>query len=166
MKEIILKHIDTPFKIDKEFNTSEFTGSNDFAIEAVRYFVKYENECLIEFLKEKGYRPKNTIKYIKGLNYRLKKKGLEVVVIRPKRNLSMVAKNENIVNVVEEFAFNIQPIQEEVKTDTYTCIELGELEDITHNKLTDEELKAVCDYFHNDMTDYYKGLGNIHERAE
>ena len=59
------------------------------------------NKEAIKFLKQNGYRPKLTVKYMKGLQARLKKKGLEFGIITQYNKLSVTQK------------FEIRPINEE-----------------------------------------------------
>jgi len=62
------------------------------------------NEYILDFLRGKGYKPKNTVKYIKGLNYRLKKKGLKLVI------LNFPPKFENN-QITQEMYCDILPIE-------------------------------------------------------
>ena len=64
----------------KPFSPSIFNGVD----QEIKKYISQKNEAmendLMEFLKSKGYKPKKTIKYMQGLNKRLKAKGLEIVI--------------------------------------------------------------------------------------
>ena len=50
-------------------------------------YAKYENEELMKFLKQQGFRPKSTASYLERLNKRLKSKNLELIVKRNEKGV-------------------------------------------------------------------------------
>lgn len=54
-------------------------SATEFSARKMAYYV---DEAIFDYLKQIGYRPKQTEKYAKGLLYRLKRKGLELKVNR------------------------------------------------------------------------------------
>jgi methanogenic corrinoid protein MtbC1 len=64
------------------------------------YANRFDEEC-VSFLKQNGYRPKLTPKYLKGLKARLKKKGLELAIITRYTKSSVIR------------YFEIRPIEEQ-----------------------------------------------------
>ena len=50
-------------------------------------YANYENEELMKFLKQQGFRPKSTASYLERLNKRLKSKNLELIVKRNEKGV-------------------------------------------------------------------------------
>lgn len=113
----------------------------DLINEMVNDIYKKESEdtenCIIDFLKKHGYRPKRTAKYMQNLQKRLRKKGLELQIIKYEGELKLNADG----SIIKEM--RIEPIFK--KIDKYR-IEIWQY----HSKADEYEsndLKAVLKWF-------------------
>ena len=81
----------------------------------VEEYIKKRNEetenYLMEFLKSKGYRPKKTPEYIKGLNKRLRAKGLQLIAENMQDEyINQLSQNEKII-IISRYNFDIREIK-------------------------------------------------------
>ena len=80
----------------------------------IEKYIRLRNEelenALMEFLKSKGYKPKKTVQYIRGLNKRLKAKGLELVAENMQDEfINQLSMNEKIT-IISRYRFDIREI--------------------------------------------------------
>ena len=76
------KDVNTWPKVTLEMFEELGDGFAQKLADKIAEYTKFEKEELIKFLKSQGYRPKPTAEYVKSLNYRLKKKGLQLLIHR------------------------------------------------------------------------------------
>lgn len=76
-------------------------------------FNKELNDKLMQFLRSKGYRPRNTVTYANNLKKKLEKQGLELVVNIYTRNDMSLLNDSTGCCIKREYNFMIRPIKKE-----------------------------------------------------
>ena len=94
----------------KPFSPSIFNGVD----QEMKKYISRKNEAiendLMEFLKSLGYRPKKTIKYIQGLNKRLKTKGLEIFIENMQDEIINQLSQEEKIIIIPMYKIGIRKI--------------------------------------------------------